>query len=408
MVGNEPDCIHQDSLLPAEYAQRYHDLYTFIKGLDPTAQVSAAGIVQPTPLRLQWLDMVLAAYQSAYGTPMPVDIWNIHNQILQEKRGDWGCEIPPGISANQGRLYTIWDNANPDIFAQHVRDFRAWMASRGYGGKSLIISEYGVLMPSSYLPHGDQTVIDFMYATFDFMLRAQDPTLGDPTDGNRLVQRWAWFSLDHPWQGHLVVPGSPYPGTLTVFGRAYRDYIEALTAPPTPTPTPTPLPPTLHGQVTLQRKDPAGHPSWITYLQVRFRAPGDGEVLAEIGVDTDAYGAFTVTVPLAAGAYDVGVRSLHSLENQISGMVLVSGPNAGNWGTLLEGDANGDNRIDILDYSAVYRSFWTGDPLADFNQDGIVDTLDYSLLWANFWQTGPIVQVQGKARTGKEQGDLGY
>ena len=56
LIGNEPDCIWQDSVLPEEYARIYHNLYVFIKDRDATSQIAAGGIVQPTPLRLQYLN----------------------------------------------------------------------------------------------------------------------------------------------------------------------------------------------------------------------------------------------------------------------------------------------------------------------------------------------------------------
>ena len=84
LVGNEPDCIWQDNVLPGDYAHVYHQIYTAIKGRDPTALVSPGGIVQPTPLRLQWLDRVLPEYRDVNGVQMPVDVWNIHNAILRE------------------------------------------------------------------------------------------------------------------------------------------------------------------------------------------------------------------------------------------------------------------------------------------------------------------------------------
>ena len=154
--------------------------------------------MQPTPLRLQWLDMVLQAYYAAYGGRMPVDVWSIHNQILQEDRNDWGCGIPPGIAVDQGMLYSVYDNANIEIFRQHVLDFRIWMRARGEREKPLIISEYGVLMPSEYLgggdaQYGDEVVKKFMTDSFDYLLSATDAALGCPADGYRLVQRWAWL-----------------------------------------------------------------------------------------------------------------------------------------------------------------------------------------------------------------------
>jgi len=39
-IGNEPDTPGQDAMLPDEYARRYHEMYEFIKGRDPTARLS--------------------------------------------------------------------------------------------------------------------------------------------------------------------------------------------------------------------------------------------------------------------------------------------------------------------------------------------------------------------------------
>jgi hypothetical protein len=248
MIGNEPECIWQGNNTPEQYAQAYHQLYTFIKDTDPTAQVAIGGVVQPTPLRLRWLDRVLDHYQATYGEPMPVDVWNIHNMILPEVRGGWGCDIPRGLTEDSGRLYTVDDNDSVDYFVQHVVDFRTWMRDRGQRDKPLIITEYGVLMPVEY-GLTPQRVNAFMNATFDYLLTARDNALGYPADENRLVQRWLWFSLnDPPWDpatgagfnGALFDHRFPgYPGVLTEFGINFKQYMGVLTLPPTPTNTPT-------------------------------------------------------------------------------------------------------------------------------------------------------------------------
>jgi hypothetical protein len=247
-VGNEPDVVTQDNCTPAEYAERYHLSYHAIKAADPMAQVSAAGIVYPTALRLRWLDQALAAYQSRYGVPMPVDAWNIHMQILPERRGGWGCEIPPGLSEDVGEDRQVADNASVAIFAEKVRLFRTWMRDRGQQSKALIISEYGVLMPSGhgYLglfdkDEGDRIVQAFMTGTFDYCLTAIDPALGMPADGGRLVQRWAWYSLNDRladieagylgFNGGLFFAGRPYPGAMTVFGQRCLTYMQGLACP---------------------------------------------------------------------------------------------------------------------------------------------------------------------------------
>ncbi|NIV29871.1 MAG: hypothetical protein GWN58_10300, partial [Anaerolineae bacterium] len=176
LVGNEPDCIWQDNLLPEHYAHVYREIHTVIKGRDPTALVSPGGIVQPTPLRLLWLEQVLSAYQAAYGEQMPVDVWNIHNAILREARGDWGADIPPGFDdINVGVWREVQDNDNLDIFKAQIWAFRQWMADRGYAGKPLIVSEFGILMPVEY-GFDLERVNAFMDDTFQFLAGAEDVT----------------------------------------------------------------------------------------------------------------------------------------------------------------------------------------------------------------------------------------
>ncbi|HRI56432.1 MAG TPA: glycosyl hydrolase, partial [Anaerolineae bacterium] len=226
LAGNEPDVIWQDNQTPEQYAQLYHQLYTFVKTLDPSAQVAIAGVTQVTPLRLQYLEEVLAAYQRLYGQEMPVDVWNIHAFILREERDSWGVSIPPGIDVDQGTLWEIEDHDNLDLFRQQIVDFRRWMVKQGQRDKPLIVSEYGILMPTEY-GFPPERVAAFMTETFDFLLNAADPDIGYPADGNRLVQRLTWYSLSD-----TVYPTSnlvdPKTGELTLLGQTFANYAASL------------------------------------------------------------------------------------------------------------------------------------------------------------------------------------
>lgn len=226
LAGNEPDVIWQDNQTPEQYAQLYHQLYTFVKTLDPSAQVAIAGVTQVTPLRLQYLEEVLAAYQRLYGQEMPVDVWNIHAFILREERDSWGVSIPPGIDVDQGMLWEIEDHDNLDLFRQQIVDFRRWMVKQGQRDKPLIVSEYGILMPTEY-GFPPERVAAFMTETFDFLLNAADPDIGYPADGNRLVQRLTWYSLSD-----TVYPTSnlvdPKTGELTLLGQTFANYAASL------------------------------------------------------------------------------------------------------------------------------------------------------------------------------------
>lgn len=244
-IGNEPDRRQfQDDIEPAVYAHAYHDLYTLIKGEDPTATVIAGSIVQPTPLRLQYLDIVLDTYRSRYGVPLPTDAWAIHNFILNEASEafysdvciSWGADIPPGINATDGLRVGLDDNDDFTLFVEQITRFRQWMADRGYRGWPLYLSEYGVLLPDTLDVCGQQLrypparVNAFMNKTFDYVLSATDPLLGDPSDGHRLIQRFSWYSVDDTnYNGNLFqdLSGS---GSLamTEMGHNYAAYTAKL------------------------------------------------------------------------------------------------------------------------------------------------------------------------------------
>ncbi|MBC7265039.1 MAG: hypothetical protein H5T64_11895 [Chloroflexi bacterium] len=282
LIGNEPEGKYgQGNRTPQEYARIYHEMYTLIKGLDPTACIAIGGVIQPTPLRLQWLDLLLSEYENLFGEPMPVDVWNIHAQILQEKARDWGAEIPAGLSATEGRLYTLQDNADPDIFRQLVIEFRQWMKAKGFQDKPLIISEYGVLMPSTYIVEdgdadkGDQKIIDFMHQTFNFLVNAKDPDLGYPADDDRLVQQWLWYSLnDQPYDPAtgLGFNGSLFshqdPTQMTKFGLAFRDYMNTLLGSKI-------MLPVVMRRAPTHRGTSDGGGSWYL-LRKRLKGRGDG------------------------------------------------------------------------------------------------------------------------------------
>jgi hypothetical protein len=222
LIGNEPDVLWQDNVPPEVYAQAYHDLYSLLKERDPTCLVAIGGVSQPTPLRLDYLDLILEAYQTRYGEPIPVDVWNVHNFILREERGSWGVDIPPGMAEQTGTLHDIINHDDLTIFREQIVEFRRWMKRHGQQERPLIVTEYGILMPADY-GFPPEKVERFMVDTFQFFRTAVDPDLGYPADGGRLVQRWCWYSLaDERYPtGNLLQPAS---GQLTALGKAYQAY----------------------------------------------------------------------------------------------------------------------------------------------------------------------------------------
>ena len=223
LIGNEPDVSWQDDATPEEYARAYHAAYTLIKTIDPAAQVAIAGLSQITPLRLRYLDRVWAFYRTEYGQEMPVDVWNMHAFILQEKAGDWGVGIPPGFAdVTQGELWTIENHDDLDLVEQQVRRMRTWMRTHGQQQKPLWITEYGILMPASYgfSPH---VVQRFLLGSFDLFDHLRDRQVGYNADDNRLVQRWLWFSAGYD----LYPAGNLFSahGQPTALMQAIRAYL---------------------------------------------------------------------------------------------------------------------------------------------------------------------------------------
>ncbi len=224
MIGNEPDSIYNGSPIQAElYAELYHYFYTTIKAADPTAKVAVGAIVQPSPLRMEYLNKVLTQYQTLYGEPMPVDVWNIHFYRLNEGGcGSWGAGLPPFSDGAGGWniAFSASELLNVSKLETALRDFRQWMADRGYNSVPLIITEFGVLPPPSYGGFDNNTAAQFLDDMFNMMLSATNPATGLAEDGNRLVQAWAWYSTRdslHGYGGNLFNSD----GSLTVIGNAF-------------------------------------------------------------------------------------------------------------------------------------------------------------------------------------------
>ncbi len=221
IVGNEPDVIVQDNVTAERYAEIYHQVYHFIKRRDPGAYLAIAGVAQPTPLRLAYLDRVLEHYQASHGEPMPIDLWTVHAFILREEAGSWGVGIPPGFNQTEGRLYEVADHGDLTIWQQNLVDFRAWMARRGYANRPLAVTEYGIIMPPDY-GYPTETAARFMIDTLDFMGRAAGET-GYPADGGRLVQWWFWYSV-YDSEYHAPNLYDRASRDLTALGRVYAAY----------------------------------------------------------------------------------------------------------------------------------------------------------------------------------------
>jgi len=217
----------QDEMMPELYARAYHELYHLIKEADPRALVAIGGIIQATPARLAYLSTVWETYRDRYGQDMPVDVWNVHNFILKERCNDWGADVPPGYDGCQGTVYDDSDHNSMKIFKEQIRAFREWMKARGQQNKPLIVSEYGILYFHAGMEDPD-LVREFMEKTFEFFMTEKDCDLGYPADECRLVQRWAWYSLDdmNPDFNMYQRLFDKYTREMTGVGQSFAAYTE--------------------------------------------------------------------------------------------------------------------------------------------------------------------------------------
>ncbi len=233
-VGNEPDSYYNGTpMTPELYAEMYHHFYTIIKETDPLAKVTVGGIVQPSPIRLDYLDAVLNHYQATYGEPFPIDLWNIHFYIFLEgecfnsEHTSWGATVPPPNTSNsngwviefsaEDMLRLIPSDDKPSMEG-NLRAFRQWMFDRGYKDKPLIITEYGILPRSDYDGFENEVASQFMIDTMNMFLTLTDSTTGLQSDGGRLLQMWAWFSTNHDSYGGNLFNAD---GSLTPVGETF-------------------------------------------------------------------------------------------------------------------------------------------------------------------------------------------
>ncbi len=179
---------------------------------------------------------------------------------------------------------------------------------------------------------------------------------------------------------------------------------------------------TIFGQVARQGRPPAPDSRLINDLTLCLTpANGDTQTARSIAVVTDDTGEFRVDeeAQILPGAHTTCIRDGNTLVNCVD-VTLVEGENHVDFDVLRDGDANGDNRVSIQDFSVLRNAFGhcAGEPefdlRADFNGDGCVTLLDFSLLALNFNDTGgespcftdAVEAVQSLQSSANDQGTL--
>ncbi len=276
LIGNEqervdwseegkPGYTGQDEMLPEVYARAFHEIRAVIKGADPTAKIAIGAVIQPTPLRLEYLDKVWTSYFDLYQYSMgnDIDVWNIHGFILREVRDAWGADIPAGSNATGGYLSDssldiddyIAAHYNLEIYKSFIRTFRTWMAAKGERNKPLINTEYGALLA----PTSAAQMSDFMTGSFDYMLNETDAAIGYPADENRLVQQWVWYSVNDDVSNLPYFAGFLFNSStkeLSGLGTVWKNYVANAAKPLASIPQPNLLLVNLSGSLQTANVSP--------------------------------------------------------------------------------------------------------------------------------------------------------
>jgi hypothetical protein len=145
--------------------------------------------------------------------------------------------------------------------------------------------------------------------------------------------------------------------------------------------------PVLGGTVTLQNLTAGKEVGKTVTIEIY-----NGATLVEtLSPVLAAGGTYTATcVTTTPGTYDIKFKASHWLRKKLAGVVLVAGSNALATPSLLNGDVNGSNVIDVTDFGLLRTNFLkTGVGLAgDLNEDNVVDVTDFGILRTNFLKAG--------------------
>ena len=136
-------------------------------------------------------------------------------------------------------------------------------------------------------------------------------------------------------------------------------------------------------------------------ITFEFRAPGTTTTLfaktATLKTDATNYGFGDYTLTgVTPGTYDISVKSRNGLRTVVRNVSITGSTATIPPVLLIGGDANNDNRCDMLDFGILVNTYGSDmsipfksyDPAADFNYDGMVDVLDFGILVNNYGSQG--------------------
>lgn len=129
-------------------------------------------------------------------------------------------------------------------------------------------------------------------------------------------------------------------------------------------------------------------------VTILVRNVGSGTNLRTYEVVVKADGTYELSTDLAAGSYDLYAKHRATLRKKLANASLgASGLNGASF-TMINGDVNGDNSINVADFLAFRAAFGASpssnnwNPYADLNGDRSVAVSDFLILRAGFGKSG--------------------
>ncbi|MCL5090448.1 MAG: glycosyl hydrolase [Patescibacteria group bacterium] len=208
-VGNEIMYQPQSCpFTPETYPAQYKAWYDCVKSINPNYRVSPGAIVGTKEYFKQFgkrneelYRQMLTNYRNKYGINMPIDVFVTHTYLLG------------------------WTNeADVNFFKEEVKAQRKLMKDFGWQDKEMWISEYTVLSPSD-----EVTMKRFMEGTINYIMSNEqiNTNLGNPNDGNRMVQRFAWFILTDVVSGYRhTLLADLDTAAITPLGSKYQSLVQ--------------------------------------------------------------------------------------------------------------------------------------------------------------------------------------
>ena len=151
----------------------------------------------------------------------------------------------------------------------------------------------------------------------------------------------------------------------------------------------TPVPVSLSGNITLEGATHNGQTVTFTFR------PTNGAAPTVLTTTLGANGAYALNVP--PDNYSLLIHADKYL--QVAAPLNIAGSQTASLSAFLPaGDANADNRVDVLDFGILVDAYGSlaSDPAsgydanADFNDDGSVDVVDFGLLVNSYGEDGAI------------------